>query len=49
MTTFFPDDDFDESETHDELEEAMDQCGLTDEGHCLSAGSEYCEFLCPFR
>lgn len=34
------------------LEQAEDQCGLLPDhlgGGCLDAGSEYCEFECPFR
>lgn len=24
-------------------------CGLTEEGSCVEAGTEYCEFECPFN
>jgi hypothetical protein len=42
-----PDDDFDPD---DEMDEASDECGRGQnyEG-CTLAGSEYCEFECPFR
>lgn len=34
-----PDDDFDPA----------DECGLMDDGQCMSAGSEWCDFECPYR
>lgn len=33
----------------DEYEVAMDLCGLDDEGQCSMAGTEHCDFKCPFR
>lgn len=33
----------------DELENAIDNCGLDDNGDCLEAGTEHCSFFCPFR
>lgn len=33
----------------DELEEAMQNCSKMRNGSCLQAGSEYCDFECPFR
>lgn len=42
-------DDFDdEQEGIDELEEAMMNCGMTRDGTCLKAGSEECDWECPF-
>lgn len=36
------------SDEEDEFEQAMQDCGKTDEGFCTMAGSEYCDFRCPF-
>lgn len=33
----------------DPLEEAEQDCGLGDDGQCALAGSEHCDFECPFR
>lgn len=33
----------------DELEEALMNCGRMRDGTCSWAGSEECEFECPFR
>ena len=33
----------------DEFELAMQDCGRTDEGWCDLAGTEHCDFWCPFR
>lgn len=33
----------------DEFEEAMDNCSQLSDGFCMQAGSEYCEFECPFN
>lgn len=46
---YFDEDDDNSSEEEDELEEAMGECGLDREGACSLAGSEWCEFECPFR
>ena len=43
--------DVDDDE-RDELEEAMDECGLLPEhlgGGCTLGGTEHCDFDCPFR
>ena len=43
---------WDASDDHDEpdpLEEAEMNCGLGDDGQCGHAGSEHCDFECPFR
>ena len=39
------DDEFEE----DEYEQALSQCGITQDGYCMLAGTEYCDFECPFR
>lgn len=41
------DNDYDDEE--DEWEAAMQECGQTREGGCSLAGTEYCDFDCPFR
>jgi hypothetical protein len=33
----------------DALDHLLQECGQTDDGDCLHAGSEYCDFDCPFR
>jgi len=48
------DDDFDaeQEEEFDELEEAIEECGMLPEhlgGGCQLAGTEHCDFECPFR
>lgn len=40
--------DEDAANDFDPLEDAMDECGMTFDGNCLLAGTEYCEFECPF-
>ena len=41
---YFDDDDY------DEFEEALGECGRgQDYDGCMNAGTEYCEFECPFR
>jgi len=32
----------------DPYEELLSQCGMTGDGGCLYAGSEYCDWNCPF-
>jgi hypothetical protein len=39
------DEDFDSPELGDD----EDACGQDAEGYCMLAGTEYCEFECPFR
>jgi hypothetical protein len=44
-------DDFDDDvfgEDTDEAE-AMMSCGRTDDGICMLAGTEHCDFECPYR
>lgn len=33
----------------DETEWQIDMCRKMEDGQCLKAGSEYCDFECPFR
>jgi hypothetical protein len=33
----------------DALEHLLQECGQTGDGDCLLAGSEQCDFECPFR
>lgn len=33
----------------DPYEELLDQCGMTRDGGCQFAGSEYCDWNCPFN
>lgn len=42
-----PDDDGYSDE--DAIDDLLDECGQDGSGHCLLAGSEYCDFECPFR
>lgn len=32
----------------DSYEELLSQCGMTRDGGCMYAGSEYCDWDCPF-
>lgn len=42
--------DFDDEDDYDEFEEALGECGRSqDYEGCMNAGSEYCEFECPFN
>jgi hypothetical protein len=54
----YPDDDIDDlpedlwmRDEEDEWERAMDECGKVPaaQGGCLMAGTEFCDFECPFR
>lgn len=38
----FDDDEFDE-------DDPADDCGLMADGQCMLAGSEWCDFECPYR
>ena len=40
--------DYEEDET-DPIEEAMFECGMGPDGYCALAGTEHCDFDCPFR
>lgn len=33
----------------DAIEYAMGECGMTSDGYCMLAGTEHCDFECPFR
>jgi hypothetical protein len=39
----------DEDEERTEFGIAVGLCGKTPDGYCTGAGSEYCEFDCPFN
>ena len=43
------DDEFDGYTDEDAIEDLMDECGQTRDGDCSLAGTEYCDFECPFR
>ncbi len=32
----------------DAIEHLLSECGAADEGYCTLAGTEYCDFECPF-
>lgn len=38
-----------DADDEDAIENLMDECGKQSDGDCLNAGSEYCDFECPFR
>lgn len=42
-------DDGDEYTKEDAMEEAMGECGMLEDGDCLLAGSEYCDWDCPWN
>ena len=42
------DDDYASDCLEDELEEAMQNCGQLLDGTCMKAGSEECDWECPF-
>jgi hypothetical protein len=47
----YGDEEFDDEE-FDELEEAIEECGILPPhlgGGCTLAGTEHCDFDCPFR
>lgn len=54
MAALDRDDDPDEFEEYhdddggDELEESMQNCGKLPDGTCMKAGSEECDWECPF-
>ena len=43
--------DFDDDSDYelDPMEEAEMECGLGPRGQCSLAGTEHCDFVCPFR
>lgn len=47
----FLDDNYDDGPHGDDdaLEHLSQECGKLDDGSCMYAGSEQCEFECPFR
>lgn len=40
---------YDDSDEDDEMWEAEMNCSMDRHGQCGQAGSEYCDFECPFR
>jgi hypothetical protein len=43
--------DYDEDDPYtddDAIDDLMDECGQDRHGHCSLAGTEYCDFECPF-
>lgn len=44
---YFDDDEM--SEEEERAREAEMNCSMTSDGLCMQAGSEYCEFECPFN
>lgn len=46
--TLLDDSPFDDEED-DPMQDAMDRCGRLQEGFCTLAGTEHCDFECPFR
>lgn len=49
MNLNYQTDDDDGFSDEDAFDELMDDCGKDRHGHCSMAGSEYCDFECPFR
>jgi len=42
-----PYDETDDTEWDDD--DLIEECGLGDDGQCLLAGTEHCDFECPYR
>lgn len=40
-------DDYDDEPEPDEFEQAMSECGMTNDGFCILAGTEHCDWDCP--
>lgn len=40
---------YDDEYEEDEEEMLLHQCGLMDDGICMQAGTEHCDFDCPLR
>ena len=45
----YGDDDYDEDDEEDEFQYHLDNCGQMPDGSCGLAGTEHCDFECPFR
>jgi hypothetical protein len=43
-----PMDDDDEYDDEDAIDDLMHECGQDQHGHCSLAGTEYCDWECPF-
>lgn len=37
-----------DADDEDTFEDLMSECGQTSEGGCMLAGTEYCDWECPF-
>lgn len=37
-----------DADDEDAIEDLMGECGKMQDGSCLLAGSEFCDFECPF-
>lgn len=42
-------DEYEDGDDYDEWNEALDNCGQDRNGYCSLAGTEACEFDCPFN
>lgn len=42
-------DAFDPGDEEDEYDESFDECGMTPDGSCSLAGTEFCDFDCKIR
>ena len=40
--------DYIEIDEHDEID-PIDECGIGQDGICMLAGTEHCDFDCPYR
>lgn len=45
----YDDDDDLRFDDEDAIEELLSECGQTPDGYCTLAGTEHCDFECPFR
>jgi hypothetical protein len=44
------DDEYDDDPLMDEEDDLMDECGfIPGEGVCMNAGTEWCDWECPFN
>lgn len=42
-----PDDDWFDDDEPDDDDDLSDECGMTPDGYCQLAGSEWCDWSCP--
>lgn len=45
----FDDEEWDQDDGEIDLEPSLDDCGMGEDGFCSLAGTEHCDFECPFR